>query len=228
MGCLQMYQMERFLAFLLVFLCLGVWQVQCIRFELPSGQTKCIAEEIQSNVLVLGNYHVVAPGSDEHHYGTGNAQPVADDHKITVRVTSPYGNSLHYADKVESGQFALTTTEAGDYMACFWILPTEHPITASIELEWKTGVFAKDWTKIAKRDKIDGMELELRKLEEYVSSIYDEMLYLREREAEMQSLNASTNSKMAWFGFMSFLVCLSVAAWQLWHLKSFFERKKLL
>lgn len=216
------------MAFLLVFLCLGVRQVQCIRFELPSGQTKCIAEEIQSNVLVLGNYHVVAPGSDEHHYGTGNAQPVADDHKITVRVTSPYGNSLHYADKVESGQFALTTTESGDYMACFWILPTQHPITASVELEWKTGVFAKDWAKIAKRDKIDGMELELRKLEEYVTSIYDEMLYLREREGEMQDLNASTNSKMAWFGFMSFLICLSVAAWQLWHLKSFFERKKLL
>eukprot|EP01018_Ginkgo_biloba_P037853 Gb_08114 [translate_table: standard] len=72
------------------------------------------------------------------------------------------------------------------------------------------------------------MELELRKLEDYVTSIYDEMMYLRGREDEMQRLNESTNSKMAWFSIMSFFVCLSVSGWQLWHLKSFFERKKLL
>lgn len=44
----------------------------------------------------------------------------------------------------------------------------------------------------------------------------------------MQQLNRSTNSKMATFSFLSLLVCLSVAGLQLWHLKMFFERKKLL
>uniref|UniRef100_A0A0C9RQS0 TSA: Wollemia nobilis Ref_Wollemi_Transcript_22349_1087 transcribed RNA sequence n=1 Tax=Wollemia nobilis TaxID=56998 RepID=A0A0C9RQS0_9CONI len=218
----------------LLCLCLGAWRAECLRFELPSGVSKCIAEEIQTNVMVLGNYRVVAPGSDDssqyHHYGTNSASthPVPDDHKVTARVTSPYGNSMHHAENVESGQFAFTTSEVGDYLACFYIPPVQPPVKATIELEWKTGVFAKDWTKIAKRDKIDGMELELRKLEEYVNSVLDEMLYLREREEEMRNLNSSTNSRMAWFSIMSFFVCLSVAAWQLWHLKSFFERKKLL
>ncbi|GLJ51027.1 hypothetical protein SUGI_1086510 [Cryptomeria japonica] len=220
--------MGRFGFFVSVLLCLSFSGTQCLRFDLPSGQTKCIAEEIQHNVMVLGNYHVVAPGSDEHRLGTITTQPVPDDHKLTVRVTSPYGNSVHYAEKVESGQFAFTTTEVGDYLACFWIPPVQPVVKATVEIEWKTGVFAKDWTKIAKRDKIDGMELELRKLEEHVSSIHEEMLYLRQREEEMQNLNISTNSRIAWFSIMSFFVCLSVAAWQLWHLKSFFERKKLL
>ncbi|KAH9295332.1 hypothetical protein KI387_038920, partial [Taxus chinensis] len=170
--------MGRFEVFLLALFYLGLWGVQCLRFELPSGQTKCIAEEIQNNVMVLGNYHVVEPGSDEHHYGSANAHPVPDDHKVTARVTSPYGNSMHYAETVDSGQFTFTTSEAGDYLACFWIPPASPPTKATIDIEWKTGVFAKDWTNIAKRDKIDGMELELRKLEEYVKSIYDEMLYL--------------------------------------------------
>ena len=48
------------------------------------------------------------------------------------------------------------------------------------------------------------------------------------REAEMRDLNELTNSRVAWFGIMSLLVCLGVAGWQLWHLKTFFERKKLL
>ena len=48
------------------------------------------------------------------------------------------------------------------------------------------------------------------------------------REEEMQELNRRTNSRMAWLGFLSLAICLSVAGLQLWHLKNFFERKKLL
>lgn len=48
------------------------------------------------------------------------------------------------------------------------------------------------------------------------------------REAEMQELNRSTNSKMAWMTGLSILICLSVAGLQLWHLKTFFEKKKLI
>jgi hypothetical protein len=48
------------------------------------------------------------------------------------------------------------------------------------------------------------------------------------REEEMQDLNRMTNSRMAWLGFLSLAICLSVAGLQLWHLKTFFERKKLL
>ena len=44
----------------------------------------------------------------------------------------------------------------------------------------------------------------------------------------MQQLNRSTNSKMATLSFLSIVVCLSVAGLQFWHLKTFFERKKLL
>ncbi|KAL0318186.1 UNVERIFIED_CONTAM: Transmembrane emp24 domain-containing protein p24delta8 [Sesamum calycinum] len=72
------------------------------------------------------------------------------------------------------------------------------------------------------------MELELKKMFDVVQSIHDEMYYLRAREEEMQQLNRSTNNKMFWFSFLSILVCLSVAGLQLWHLKSFFEKKKLI
>ncbi|KAI3971877.1 hypothetical protein MKW92_042618 [Papaver armeniacum] len=73
------------------------------------------------------------------------------------------------------------------------------------------------------------MEMELRKLENVVKSVHDEMIYLHERytihkiyfpmdrmnyfvliflEEEMQGINRAINSKMAWLGFLSLLVCL--------------------
>lgn len=44
----------------------------------------------------------------------------------------------------------------------------------------------------------------------------------------MQELNRVTNSRMAWFSGFSLFICIAVAGMQLWHLKTFFEKKKLI
>uniref|UniRef100_A0A5B7AR10 GOLD domain-containing protein n=1 Tax=Davidia involucrata TaxID=16924 RepID=A0A5B7AR10_DAVIN len=192
---------------------------QSIRFDLQSAHTKCITEEIKSNSMTVGKYSIVNPNE-------GHSMP--DSHKLTVRVTSMYGNSYHYADLVESGQFAFHTVEAGDYMACFWAADHKPQATINVDFDWRTGVAAKDWSNVAKKGSVEVMELELKKMYETVTSIHEEMFYLREREEEMQELNATTNSRMAWLSFLSLFVCLSVAGLQLWHLKTFFEKKKII
>lgn len=193
---------------------------ESIRFELQSGLTKCISEDIKGNSMTVGKYSVVNPH--------GEAQPVPDSHKVTVRVTSAYGNNYHYLEHVASGQFAFQAAEAGDYMACFWAPEHNPPITVTVEFDWKSGVAAKDWTNVAKKGQVDAMDLELRRLYDTAISIQEEMYYLRQREEEMQDLNSKTNSRMFWLGFLSLFVCLSVAGLQLWHLKTFFEKKKLI
>ncbi|BFG16728.1 hypothetical protein CerSpe_030020 [Prunus speciosa] len=192
---------------------------ESLRFELQSGHTKCIVEDIKANAMTVGKYSVVNP--NEGH-------PIPDSHKLTVRVTSHYGNNYHYSELVESGQFAFVAAEAGDYMACFWAPDHKPQITLTIEFDWKTGVAAKDWSNVAKKGSVDVMELELKKLFDTVTSIHEEMFYLRQREEEMQVLNRTTNSRMAWFSLLSLFVCSSVAALQWWHLKTFFEKKKLI
>ncbi|KAK4423719.1 Transmembrane emp24 domain-containing protein p24delta9 [Sesamum alatum] len=194
-------------------------RVECIRFDLESGHTKCIAEDIKSNSMTVGKYQIV---------NLNEGQPLPDSHKITVRVTSSYGNSYHYSDNVNEGHFAFQAAEAGDYMACFFAADHKPSTTITIDFDWKSGVAAKDWTNVAKKGSVELMELELKKMFDTVQSIHDEMFYLREREEEMQQLNKSTNSKMAWLSFLSLFVSLSVAGLQLWHLKSFFQKKKLI
>lgn len=69
-------------------------------------------------------------------------------------MTSPYGNNLHHNENVTHGQFAFTSTESGTYVACFW-MDSKHQEGATISLEWKTGISAKDWDSVAKKDKIE-------------------------------------------------------------------------
>uniref|UniRef100_A0ACD5WVG5 Uncharacterized protein n=1 Tax=Avena sativa TaxID=4498 RepID=A0ACD5WVG5_AVESA len=197
----------------------GALSAGALRFDLLSGHTKCISDDIKVGTMAVGKYHVVEP--------EGSSQ-LPDSHRISLRVTSPYGNSLHYSEHVQSGNFAFTSSEAGDYLACFWAPDHHPPSTITFEFDWRSGVSAKDWSNVAKKGQVDIMELELKKLEDTIKSIHEEMFYLREREGEMQILNGRTNSRMGWLSFLSLGICLSVAGLQLWHLKNFFERKKLL
>ncbi|KAJ8530612.1 hypothetical protein K7X08_023493 [Anisodus acutangulus] len=178
-----------------------------------------MTEDVMHDAMTVGKYSVVNPNE---------GYPLPDNYRITVRVTSPYGSNYHYMDHVDSGNFAFTASEGGDYMTCFWAVYHRPQLSLSIDFEWKSGVAAKGWSKIAKRGQIHVMEIELQKLFDIITSIHDDLFYLREREEEMQELNRATNSKMATFTALSLLICLSVAGLQIWHLKSFFEKKKLI
>ncbi|OVA10423.1 GOLD [Macleaya cordata] len=189
---------------------------QAIWLNLPSSGTKCVSEEIQTNVVVLADYTVIS--EDHDHLPT-----------ISTKVTSPYGNTLHHKENVTHGQFAFTTSEAGNYLACFWV-DNHHKAEAvvSVNLDWRIGIAAKDWESVARKEKIEGVELELRKLEGAVEAIHENLLYLRTREAEMREVSETTNARVAWFSIMSLGVCIGVSVLQLWHLKHFFQKKKLI
>eukprot|EP00245_Coleochaete_scutata_P005631 TRINITY_DN192_c0_g1_i1.p1 TRINITY_DN192_c0_g1~~TRINITY_DN192_c0_g1_i1.p1 ORF type:complete len:166 (-),score=36.87 TRINITY_DN192_c0_g1_i1:77-574(-) len=141
-----------------------------LRFDLTGGTSKCVGEEIMSGVLAVGDYSVVANGAHVNE-------------RVSVKVTSPYGNILHQNDNVDHGQFGFTTKETGNYMACFWITPTASSpgVSMTMQLDWKTGVQAKDWNQIAKKEKLEGIELLLTQLEENVNYVHDEMKWMRER-----------------------------------------------
>ncbi|CAG7888968.1 unnamed protein product [Brassica rapa] len=152
----------------------GVW------LNIPKTGAKCVSEEIQSKVVVLADYLVI---SDEH-----SIFPT-----VSVKVTSPYGSVLHHSENATHGQFAFTTQESGTYLACFEAVGNSHGNKdISINLDWKTGIAAKDWDSIARKEKIEGVELELRKLEAAVEAIHENLLYLRNRNQNKVFLSFHT------------------------------------
>lgn len=74
-----------------------------------------------------------------------------------VQVSSPFGNTLYHKENMTHGQFAFTTTEAGNYLACFWVDDGHNTGGKSLNvgLDWKTGIAAKDWESVARKEKIE-------------------------------------------------------------------------
>ncbi|CAA7037845.1 unnamed protein product [Microthlaspi erraticum] len=198
-------------------------RILSMRYEIRSGETKCFAEDLRENTMSVGKYFVVNP-NEKHH--------LSASHKITVKLMPPKGESLlHEADNVEAGQFSFTAYETGHYLACITAVDHNPATTFTVDFDWRSGVHSvhsKDWSKVAKQSQVKMMELQVERLFDTVKDIHDEMFYLRLSEEENQDVNRSTNTKMAWLSFLSLGVCLSVAGLQFWHLKNFFEKKKLI
>jgi len=57
-------------------------------------------------------------------------------------------------------------------MACFWLTNAPPNAAVNVALDWKTGVAAKDWASIAKKDKLDVLSY---------SSIFDVLYTLQQR-----------------------------------------------
>lgn len=72
-----------------------------------------------------------------------------------TQVTSSYGNTFHHAEDVDSGQFAFTAVEAGDYMACFTANGHKPEVTLSIDFDWRTGIHSKSWGSVAKKSQVE-------------------------------------------------------------------------
>ncbi|MCE2056059.1 hypothetical protein HAX54_043977 [Datura stramonium] len=203
--------------FLLIVLCL-LHKGQAIWLTVPATGTKCVSEELHNNVVVLADYYAL---SDDHNH----LNPT-----ISVKVSSPFGNTLYHKENMTHGQFAFTTTEPGNYLACFWVEHGHNPGVGSltVSLEWKTGIAAKDWESVARKEKIEGIELELRKLEGAVEAIHENLIYLKSREAEMRSVSETTNTRVASFSIASLGVCVLAAVLQILYLKRYFQKKKLI
>ncbi|XP_060175810.1 transmembrane emp24 domain-containing protein p24delta3-like [Lycium barbarum] len=205
----------RKLMYFAVIVCLLLQKGEAIWLSLPASGTKCVSEELHNNVVVLADYVVI---SDDHVHPTPT---------ISSRVTSPYGNTLHHKENITHSQFAFTTTEAGNYLACFW---ADNPAggSLSVNIDWKTGIAAKDWESVARKEKIEGIELELRKLEGAVEAIHENLIYLKTRESEMRSVSETTNARVAWFSIISLGVCILASVLQILYLKQYFQKKKLI
>jgi len=92
-----------------------------------------------------------------------------------------------------------------------------------VELDIDIGADAKDWSAIQAGEKLKPVEAELRRIEEVVAEIVDEMDYLRGREQKLRDTNESTNERVKWFAFGTMGVLVALGAWQVVYLRAYFR-----
>ncbi|OBZ89187.1 Endoplasmic reticulum vesicle protein 25 [Choanephora cucurbitarum] len=198
-----------------------------IKFDLPAVTrdrvfegTKCLAQYVAKDTLVLATVNV----------GEGFNQ------RVELEILDDAENRNVYTKKSNvNGELrnAFNTNNDGDVMVCFTNILDEGfkegpQYKRTIELQFSVGAEATDFQKMANAEKLNPLELELRKLETVVKEIVDEMNYLKRREARLRDTNESTNERVKWFSILSLATLFSLGTWQVLYLRRFFKRKRLI
>ena len=93
----------------------------------------------------------------------------------------------------------------------------------SIELDIDIGADAKDWAAVQAGEKLKPVETELRRIEEVVTEIVDELEYLRTREHKLRDTNESTNERVKWFAIGTMGTLVGLGVWQIIYLRAYFR-----
>ncbi|KYN40807.1 Transmembrane emp24 domain-containing protein eca [Trachymyrmex septentrionalis] len=105
--------------------------------------------------------------------------------------------------------------------------PTDCIGAPRVHLDIQVGEHAIDYANVAQKEKLSELQLRIRQLLDQVGQITKEQNYQRYREERFRQTSESTHRRVFWWSLTQTVVVLIMGAWQMKHLKSFFEAKKL-
>lgn len=95
-------------------------------------------------------------------------------------------------------------------------------------LDIRTGIHARHWHAVAKKEDLAGFERELRRVEGEVGEVHRSLLEMKEREAMMRDRSELTNSRVVLFSTLSMVVMGVAGVLQVLSLRTFLKKKKVL
>jgi len=188
---------------------------RAVTFDLQVHTIKCLQEDVQKDVLVVGDYDM----------GMSPQQPVQ------IEITDSRNHRVYMKDDATKGKFAFTSDDYDVFSICFTSKANPdqvHEGSRAVSLNLKTGVEATSYDEIGKAEKLKPMELELRRLEDLSESVVNHFARMKQREEEHRDTNESTNEKMLHYSIFSMFWLLTLAIWQVVYLKRYFKQKKLI
>jgi p24 family protein delta-1 len=176
-----------------------------------------LREELGNDVLVTGDFEAAPSYSSQ----------------LYMKVEDPDKGVIWSDQDAKQGTFALTTSVAGEYAFCFLDMPRQGQAFAPgtkrrVTFEYRTGVAARDYSEVAKREHLEPLAVELRKMEDLVRDVNSDMQYLRDRERLMRDTNESTNSRVIWLGIVSSSVLVVLGFAQIYSFYAYLKHKKVL
>jgi len=197
---------------------------QCLYFHIAETERKCFIEEIPDETMVIGNYKVQL--FDPR---TGGFMPSGPEIGMHVEVRDPDDKTILSKVYSAEGRFTFTSHTPGEHVICLysntskWFSGTQLRVFLDIQV----GEHAIDYQNVAQKEKLTELQLRVRQLLDQVEQITKEQNYQRYREERFRSTSENTNQRVLWWSLTQTGVLLVMGFWQMKHLKSFFEAKKL-
>ncbi|KAG0228702.1 hypothetical protein BGW42_002027 [Actinomortierella wolfii] len=198
-------------------------------FYLEGSEQKCFTEELPRETLVTGEFK--AEEWDD------KTQKFIANPKLGLEVIveeMPSGNRIFNQKMAKTqGNFHFTTAESGEHAICLftstsgwstsdWFATSKTRVHLDLSIK---DVLDEDTE--ASAESLSDLAQRIRELTHRVAEIRREQIILREHEEEFRNKSEAVNSHTVTWTLAQLVVLAVTCAWQMRHLKGFFEAKKL-
>jgi len=193
-------------------------------FHIGETERKCFIEEIPDETMVTGNYKVQL-----YDPRTNGFAPSSPEIGMHVEVRDPDDKIILSKVYSSEGKVTFTSHSPGEHVICLYSNSTKwfSGTQLRVHLDIQVGEHAIDYANVAQKEKLTELQLRVRQLLDQVEQITKEQNYQRYREERFRQTSESTNQRVLWWALAQTVILLAMGAWQMRHLKSFFEAKKL-
>lgn len=205
---------------LLLFVNIG----DCLYFHIAETERKCFIEEIPDQTNVIVNYKV-----ELYDPRSGGFMPSTPGIGMHVEVRDPDDKTILSRVYSSEGKISFTSQTPGEHVICMYSNSTAwfSGSQLRVHLDIQVGEHAINYGEVVQKEKLSELQLRIRQLLDQVEQITKEQNYQRYREERFRHTSESTNSRVFWWSVTQTFVLLVMGAWQMRHLKGFFEAKKL-
>ncbi|XP_018562533.1 transmembrane emp24 domain-containing protein eca [Anoplophora glabripennis] len=208
---------------LVIFLILATFS-NALYFHIGETERKCFIEEIPDETNVIVNYKV-----ELYDPRSGGYMPSSTGIGMHVEVRDPDDKIILSRVYSAEGKISFTSHIPGEHVICMYSNSTAwfSGSQLRVHLDIQVGEHAINYGEVVQKEKLTELQLRIRQLLDQVEQITKEQNYQRYREERFRQTSESTNSRVLWWSVTQTAVLLVMGAWQMKHLKSFFEAKKL-
>ena len=193
-------------------------------FHIGETERKCFIEEIPDETMVIGNYKVQL-----YDPRTNGFAPSSQGIGMHVEIRDPDDKIILSKVYSSEGRWTFTSHTPGEHVICLYTNSTKwfSGTQLRVHLDIQVGEHAIDYANVAQKEKLSELQLRVRQLLDQVEQITKEQNYQRYREERFRQTSESTNQRVLWWSLGQTCILIVMGAWQMRHLKSFFEAKKL-
>ncbi|VDB84956.1 unnamed protein product [Peniophora sp. CBMAI 1063] len=194
-----------------------------LHLYLDAGETRCFIEELPNETVVEGHYRALEWNEKDQVYAINPELGILTE--ITEMDT---GHVVTSTRGPPDSRWTFTSHDSGDHSICMstnysssWFGPTAH---IRLYLDIVVGNTRPDIEH--DRGHISELASKIRDLNLKLEDIRREQQYQREREADFRNLSELLNGRAVWYSLAQIAVLVVTCAWQLRHLRNFFEDKR--
>ena len=195
----------------------GLVRATEVQFPIAASGTRCFGEELQAHDLMVVKAESVVDKTMKFSVVVKAALHGPD---------STPSQTIHREEGRVAFSHAFTSTTPGAHWVC--ITNEDGWKEMNVQLSIKSGVQAKDYSQIAKKDHLEPAQLSIRMIQDTLHEYRSNLFYQRRREERMRETIDSTASRALTFCILNVLLIAGVGLCQAYFFRRFFRSKKII